>query len=160
MRWFRFAILLAFAAVLQAGLFANINIKPDLLLILLIFCAVYCNTTDAIITSFTIGFVADVIGFSMGPQMISFGLFGVLSAYLNRIIVLRAMPYQAAVIFIAGFLAGVLALLLTFIKGQPPAADTYQAILTTSIYSAVAGPFLFMPCAWWMRIKTHRFSQK
>ncbi|MHC4844352.1 MAG: hypothetical protein ACYTEE_11165 [Planctomycetota bacterium] len=57
MRWVRFAILVLLTALLQAGLvdilsLTSLNIKPDLLLVLMVFFAVFSNTKDAIITSF------------------------------------------------------------------------------------------------------------
>ncbi len=159
MRWSRFAILIILAAVLQAGFLARWNIRPDLLLILLVFFAVYCGTTEAIITSFVIGFTADLIGSSMGPQIISFGLFGTLLAYLHRLIAIRKMPYQAASIFVVGLFAAVTAYLLSRLTSQPPIQNVYSLIFATSLYSAVVGPFLFLPFAWWMRIKSHRSSR-
>ncbi len=159
MRWFRFAILIILAAVLQAGFLARWNIRPDLLLILLVFFAVHSSTTEAIITSFVIGFAADLIGSSMGPQIISFGLFGTLLAYLHRLIAIRKVPYQTAAIFIVGILAALLAYLLSRLISQPHIQNAYALIFATSLYSAVVGPFLFLPSAWWMRIKTQRFSR-
>jgi rod shape-determining protein MreD len=145
--------------VLQAGVLARLNIKPDLLLILLVFFAVYSDTSEAIITSFSIGFAADivVIGSAMGPQIIGFGLVGTLLAYLHRVIAIRKMPYQAAAIFVTGVLAGAVAHLLGALKGQPLTHDMYTDLFATSLYSAIVGPFLFLPSAWWMRIKTQRF---
>ena len=161
MRWLRFAVLLCLSMVLQAGLLANLNIKPDLLLILLVFFAVYCDTSEAIITSFAIGFAADiiVIGSAMGPRIVSFGLVGTLLAYLHRVIAIRKMPYQAAAIFAAGVLAGAVAHFLASLKGQPLAPNMYTVLFGTSLYSAIVGPFLFLPSAWWMRIKVQRFSR-
>jgi rod shape-determining protein MreD len=162
MRWFRFAVFILVITLLQSSLVdvvALTNIKLDLLLILLIFFAIYCGTTEAIITSFTIGFAADIIGPVMGPQIISFGLFGTLLAYLHRVITIRRMPYQSLAISIIGLLAGALALFLTFLKGQPTASNTFTILVGTCLYSAIVGPFLFLPSAWWMRIKTHRFSR-
>ena len=161
MRWFRFAVFILAVTVLQASLLDIIavtgwNIKPDLLLILLVFFAIYCNTSEAIITSFTIGFAADIIGSTMGPQIISFGLFGTALAYLHRVIAIRKMAYQSAAIFITGLLAGVVVLLLTYLKGQPTGANIYAVLLGTSLYSSLIGPFLFLLIGWWMRIKTHR----
>jgi len=161
MRWFRFAVLILIVTVLQAGLadiFALAITKPDLLLILLVFFAIYSDTSEAIITSFTIGFAADIIGSVMGPKIISFGLFGTLLAYLHRVIAIRKMPYQALAISATGLLTGTLALLLTVLKGVPTAEKAFTMLLGTSLYSAVIGPFLFLPTAWWMHIKTHRFS--
>ncbi|HUW19394.1 MAG TPA: rod shape-determining protein MreD [Sedimentisphaerales bacterium] len=159
MRWFRFAVLVLVAAVLQAGLLENFDFKPDLLLILLVFFGVYCRTSDAIITSFTIGFAADLIGPAMGPQIISFGLFGSLLAYLHRVIVIRKMPYQALTIFITGLLTGVLAHLLNLLKERVPASGVWGGLFGISLCSAVIGPFLFLPSLWWMRIRTHRPSR-
>jgi rod shape-determining protein MreD len=108
MRWFRFAVFISLVTILQAGLVdiiavTTLNIKPDLLLILLVFFATYCNTSEAIITSFTIGFAADLIGSAMGSQIISFGLFGTALAYLHRVITIRKMPYQALAILSPAF---------------------------------------------------------
>jgi len=161
MRWFRFGVFILIVAILQASILAGLNIKLDLLLILFVFFAIYCNTTEAIITSFVIGFVADIIGCAMGPYTISFGLFGTLLAYLHRAVAIRKMPYQAAAIFITCLLGGTLAYLLTFLKGASVANSVHGVVLFwTALYSAVVGPFLFLPLAWWMRINTHRFSHQ
>ena len=164
MRWVRFAVLLSFVTVLQAGVIdviavTNSNIKPDLLLILLIFFAIYCNTTEAIITSFAIGFAADLISSVMGPRIISFGLFGTAIAYLHRVIAIRKMSYQSLAILLIGFLTGALIHLLTLLKDPDGASNIYALLFGTPLYSAIVGPFLFLPSAWWMRIKTHRFSK-
>ncbi len=160
MRWFRFAALVLLATVLQASFFADWNIKPDLLLILLVFFAVYCNTTEAIITSFAIGFAADLIGRTMGPQMISFGLFGTALAYLHQVITIRKMPYQFLAIFITALLAGLLAHFLNFPKDEQTPSKIYTALFGIALYSALVGPFLFLPSAWWMRIKIHRLKRR
>jgi len=165
MRWLRFAVFILIVTVLQASLLdivavTQLNIRPNLLLILLVFFAIYCNTTDAIVTSFTIGFAADIsVASVMGSQTISFGLLGTALAYLHRIIAIRKMPYQSLAIFITGSLAGVLAHLLALLKGQAAISNINTVILGTALYSAIVGPFLFLPAAWWMRIKTHRFSR-
>lgn len=163
MHWFRFAVLVLVVTVLQAGLadivaVTNLNVKPDLLLILLVFFAIYCNTFEAIITSFVIGFAADIIlaGSPMGPRIISFGLFGTVLAYLNSVVTIKKMPYQALAIFITAFLTDALAHLLVSFRGQPAPFSVYTVIFGTSFYSSLAGPFLFLPCAWWMRIKVER----
>lgn len=159
--WLRFGVFVLLVAVLQASALVGLNVKPDLLLVLLVFFAIYCGTTEAIITSFVIGFVADIIGCTMGPYTISFGLFGTLLAYLHRAVAIRKVPYQSAAIFITSLLAGTLAHLLTFLKGSAVADSIGGAVLFwTSLYSAIVGPFLFLPSAWWMHINTHRFSHQ
>ena len=142
MRWVRFAVLLSFVTVLQAGVIdviavTNSNIKPDLLLILLIFFAIYCNTTEAIITSFAIGFAADLISSVMGPRIISFGLFGTAIAYLHRVIAIRKMSYQSLAILLIGFLTGALIHLLTLLKDPDGASNIYALLFGTPLYSAI-----------------------
>jgi rod shape-determining protein MreD len=167
MRWLRFAVFVLIVTVLQASLLLDIiavttlNIKPNLLLILLVFFAIHCNTTDAIIISFVIGFAADIsIGPAMGSQTISFGLFGTALAYLTRIISVKKYPYQALAIFMTASLVGTLVHFLSLLKGQAVVSNIFTTIMGTALYSAVVGPFLFLPAAWWMRIKTQRFGRR
>ena len=70
MHWLRFAVLLLVSTLLQKDLLNAIDvagIKPDLLLILLAFFAIFREPREAIIASFSIGLAADLIGPSMGP---------------------------------------------------------------------------------------------
>jgi rod shape-determining protein MreD len=163
MRWFRFAVLICLVTVLQASLVdiiavSRLNIKPDLLLILMVFFSIYCNQREAIVTSFTIGFAADIIGSAMGARIISFGLFGTILSYLHGAITIKRMSYQSLAIFISSLLTGVMAHFLTLLKGLPTTANAYTVLFWTSVYSSIIGPFLFLPTAWWMRIKTSRFK--
>ena len=162
MRWLRFALLILAVTVLQKGLLARWSSKPDLLVILLVFFAIYYSTSEAIICSFIIGFAADLVGspMPMGPQMISFGMFGTLLAYLHRVIAIKRMPYQALAIFATSVLTGALTHLLAYITGEPVAANIFAVVFVTSLYSSIVGPFLFLPTAWWMRIKMSRFSRR
>jgi rod shape-determining protein MreD len=164
MRWIRFAVLISLVTVLQASLVDIIaigrsNIKPDLLLILMVFFSLYCNQQEAIITSFTIGFAADIIGSTMGPRIISFGLVGTLLSYLHGVIIIKKMPYQSLVIFISGLLTGVMVNFLTLLKDQSTTTNAYTVLFWTSVYSSIVGPFLFLPTAWLMRIKAYRSRQ-
>lgn len=163
MRWLRFAIFVIVCAVLQAELVGvlavtNLQVKPDLLLIAAVFFAVYSNRRDAIITSFSLGLAADLIGSTMGTYTISFGLFGTLLACLNTIVSIRKMLYQAIAILATGLLAGLLVCLLSYIKTRQYVDNSFMILLGTSLYSAIIGPFLFLPSAWWMRVKTNRFN--
>jgi hypothetical protein len=100
----------------------------------------------------------------MGPQMISFCLFGTLLAYLHRVIAIRKMPYQALAIFITAILASSLAHFLDFLKStylenEPSTLKINAVVFWISLYSSLVGPFLFLPSAWWMRMKTGRFGR-
>jgi rod shape-determining protein MreD len=134
--------------------------KPNLLLILLVFFAIHSNTSNAIITSFAIGFAADIsIGSIMGSLTISFGLFGTALAYLHRVIAIRKVHYQAFAIFITAFMTGTFAHFLAILRGQSAVSNVYSSILGTALYSAVVGPIFFLLVSWLMRIKTHRFGR-
>lgn len=162
MRWFRFALLILIVTILQKGLLARWSNKPDLLIIFLVFFAIYYNTSEAIISSFIIGFAADLVGspMPMGPQMISFGLFGTLLAYLHRVVAIKRMPYQALAIFVTSVLTGFLSHLLAHIAGEPIMGNIFAVVFVTALYSSIVGPFLFLPAAWWMRVKTNRFGRR
>jgi rod shape-determining protein MreD len=163
MRWLRFAILILVATILQKGMLARWDYKPDLLLILLVFFAVYSHTSEAIISSFTIGFAADLIGspLPMGPHMISFGLLGTLLAYIHRVVAIRRMPYQALAILVTGLLTGALIYLLVFIiKREPLPENIFTTVLLTSLFSSFVGPFLFPPAAWCVGIEMNRFQRR
>lgn len=126
----------------------------------MVFFAIHSNTSNAIITSFAIGFAADIsIGTLMGSHTISFGLFGTALAYLHRVIAIRKVHYQAFAIFITAFMTGTLAHFLALLRGQATVPNVYSDILGEALYSAVVGPVFFLLAAWLMRIKTHRFGR-
>ncbi len=165
MRWGRFSVFLLVLALLQAGLadsiaVSRLNIKPDFLLIYMIFLALYCNTSEVIISSFLIGFVADLISPPvMGANMITFGVLGTLLAYLHRVIAVRKVSYQFLIIFCTGFAAGMITSFLRFMVHQPIAQNLFIILLGTSVYSAIIGPIMFGPLSWLMHIKTTQYSR-
>ncbi|MBN1796349.1 MAG: rod shape-determining protein MreD [Sedimentisphaerales bacterium] len=176
MQWLRFAVLVLFGTLLQAGLLDAVTIggvKPDLLIIFLVFFAIYMQTPDpassgarrsggheAIISSFIIGFAFDLIGTSMGPGTISLGLLGTGLFYLSRFIRLKRMLFQTATIFLTVLAAALLAYPARRIQGQPTYQQFWGPTLGTALYSAIVGPFLFLPIAWWMKIRIHHQGKR
>jgi len=158
MRWLRFAVLVLVATILQTSLIGMISLqgaRPDLLLILLVFFAISIDPRDAIVASFAIGFAADLsnpIRGLMGPQIISFGVFGTLLSDVHSIVSIQRMTYQAATILIVSALTALLSYLLTFFKADPATPQFAAQVLWHPLYSAILGPVLFFPIAWWMRI--------
>jgi rod shape-determining protein MreD len=158
MRWFRFAALVLVATILQTSLVGMIGfrgVKPDLLLILLVFFAISIDPRDAIVASFAIGFAADLsnpIRGLMGPQIISFGVFGTLLSDVHSIISIQRMAHQAVTILIVGSLTALVSYLLTFFRAEPATTHLATQLLWQPLYAAILGPFLFFPMAWWMRI--------
>jgi rod shape-determining protein MreD len=159
MRWFRFAALILVASILQTGpvgilALARPDIKPDLLLILLVFFAIRCNSTDAILASFALGFVADLSNSTvqlMGPRIISYGLLGMLLSDLSSTIFVRKLLHQSLAILLMGCLTAGVSSLLMFLRTQSLTLST-ALVLWQPLYSAVLGPFLFLPVGWWMRM--------
>lgn len=145
------------ATVLQASLIDVISVsgtKPDLLLILLAFFAINREMDDAIITSFAIGFAHDIIGPSVGPGFLSLGLLGTALCYFKQFITIKTMPMQAFAIFVLGFITAYSSAILSRFQADIPIQHIYGSFLGTPLYSAVVGPFLFLPTAWWMNIQT------
>jgi rod shape-determining protein MreD len=167
MHWPRFAVLVLIATLLQKSWIdiiavTDLHITPNLLLIVMVFFAIRCTGTEAIICSFVLGFAADIAasGFSMGPFIISFGLFGTVLSYLHRIISIKKVPHEAITVFIVGISTGILAWLLAIVARQKAPFGGFTSIIGTSIYSAVLGPVLFLFLDWIMRIKNKRRGRK
>lgn len=168
MRWVRFSIFLLVFTLLSTGNLLNtislggFNIRPDLLLILLVFLAINCETSEAIIASFAVGFAADISGSAIGPFTISFGLVGSLISQMRKVVIMKRMVHQTAAIFVAGVIAGVLVQFLTFFKTGETASNVYVVLLGSCLYSAVVGSFVWLgltALSGWLGIRKHRFGR-
>lgn len=164
MRWLRFAVLVLVAAILQTTFvdmiwILNANIKPDLLLILLVFFAVRCDPTDAVIASFAIGFAADLAsptaGF-MGPRILSFGVFGTLLNDLHNVFAIQRLPFQGAAIFVMGIVTALASHLLAYLRAEPAGFSIARQCFWQPALSGVIGPFVFLPVGWWMHMNGSR----
>ncbi len=167
MRWLRFVVIAFIVALLHAGNVLNLialgpgNIKPDLLLILLVFAAINCTEKDAIAASFLIGFLADMAAAPLGPYTIVFGVFGSILVQLRKIILMKKMFHQAIAIFVMGILTGSFVQILLYFKANQNIFKAYQLFVGTSLYSAVIGPYIywiFSAMAEWLGIRRHRFG--
>lgn len=168
MRWVRFSIVLLVVTLLNAGNLLNtisvssFNIKPDLLLILLVFLAVNCDPSEVIIVSFAIGFAVDISGSSMGPYIISFGLFGSLISQMRKVVIMKRMVHQAAAIFVTGLIAGGLVQVLAFFKTGETASNLHVVLPGTALYSGVIGPVVwlfFSAISGWLGVHKPRFAR-
>src|SRR3989339_59208 len=152
MRWLRFTVFLLVITVIQAGLIERLgitalNIKPNLHLVILVFFAIYGTPSEAIITSFVIGFMADITAPPMGPHTIAYGIFGAAIGYLHAVAAMRYWLSQAIAIFISGLLTGLLVYMLSRLKGLS-SENAAAVIFGASVYSAAIGPLLFRPFIW------------
>jgi rod shape-determining protein MreD len=164
MQWVRFSVIVLLATILQNSLVDAIavtsaGIKPDLLLILLVFFATHYDAREVVITSFALGFAADIAGPAaglMGPQVISFGIVGSILCDLHRVLSIRKPIHRSLAIFFTGAVTSLFAHFLTFLRTSPEAYSIAAEAFGKPLYSAFVGPFLFLPVAWWMRISRRR----
>lgn len=143
MRWLRFTLILLLVSLLQASSISNaaavtaLHIRPDFLLILLVFFALNCDTYDAVIASFAIGFAADITGAVMGPFFLVFGILGSVLTHIRQVILLRRTLHQAIIIFVVGLTAGTIAKLLALFKIQSGDSYGFWYLAGTALYSAL-----------------------
>ena len=167
MRWGRIGIIILLASLLNAGNLLNTiaigenNIRPDLLLILMVFFAINCGSLEATIVSFAIGFAADISSAAavMGPAMISYGLFGTLIAQLRKVVIMKRMTHQALAIFAMGIIAGGLTQILLYFKTGQDLSNVCSALFWTAAYSGVLGPLvwaLFSAISKWLGVRAYK----
>ena len=167
MRWVRFSVVLLIVTLLNTVNLLSVgslDIRPDLLLIFLLFCVSNCEGYDAIIASFAIGFAADISGVypTMGPYVISFGLFGSMISQARRVLIMKRPVYQAFAIFFTGLFAGGLAQALIFFRTGQAAVNPVMVLLATAFYSALLGPFvwlLFSAISRWLGLGPNRYQR-
>jgi len=165
MRWERVGIIVLLASLLNAGNLLNTiaigdnNVRPDLLLILMVFFAINCGGLEATIVSFMIGFAADISSSVMGPAMISFGLFGTLISQFRKVVIMKRMTHQALAIFVMSIIAGGLTQILTHFKLGENLSNVYSSLFWTAVYSGLIGPLIwamFSAISQWLGIRAYK----
>jgi len=165
MRWERVGIIILLASLLNAGNLLNTiaigdnNIRPDLLLILMVFFAINSGTLEATIISFAIGFAADISSAAMGPAMISFGLFGTLISQFRKVVIMKRMTHQALAIFVMAIIAGGFTQILTHFKMGQNLSNVYSALFWTAVYSGLIGPLvwaMFSAISQWLGVRAYK----
>ena len=167
MKWLRFTFVIIFVAVLQTSVVMNLlsltdlRIKPNILLILLVYFAIRCDSYDAVITSFALGFAADIAGAVIGPHFISYGIIGTALAHVRKAILLKSTRQQAMTIFITGILIEAVALMLIGLKAPGLAKTGAFEIIAVAVYSAI----MWFLIKWfvgttgkWLGVGVHRFG--
>jgi rod shape-determining protein MreD len=150
MHWIRFLILILIAAIIQTSLLSVLavtgaQIRPNLLLILMVYFAIHSPAQEAIVSAFLIGLFADLIGTGMGPQLLAFGVLGSLISEVRHIMVMRHIPQQMIAVFAAGFLCGAATLILSKMKSCALPVRADHLILWQPLYSAcLAGPLFWV----------------
>lgn len=152
MRWTPFIIVLSIVMLIaSSGLvdmisLGDYNIQPSLLLIVMLFFAVNCETSEAIACSFVIGLAADICSSSMtmGPYTVSFGIVGTAVSFLQSSLIMKRMIYQMVCIFASSLIIESMAEAMVFSKLSGQTLNSFFVILMVTSYSAVIGPFVWL----------------
>ncbi|MDD5135195.1 MAG: rod shape-determining protein MreD, partial [Phycisphaerae bacterium] len=151
------------SAVMNLLSLTSMQIRPDIFLILLVYFAINGDSYDAVITSFAIGFAADIAGMVMGPHIISYGLIGTALAHIRKIILLKKTNQQALTIFITGILAESAAMLLMDLKASGLSKAGVFEIFAVSVYSAILWFMIKWPVVTigkWIGVGVFRFGAR
>lgn len=152
MRWIPFIITILIVMLIASssiGDFISLgdySIQPSLLLIVMLFFAVNCETSEAIACSFAIGLAADICSSSMamGPYTISFGIVGTAVSFLQSPLVMKRILYQMICIFAAGLIIESMAEAMVFSKLSGQTLNSFPVIIMGTLYSALLGPFVWL----------------
>ena len=150
MKWIRFIILLLVLTLMNVHslmdyiAIGSLDIKPDLLLILLVFVSINCNPYDTLIAGFAIGFASDISGEAMGPATLMYGLFAGAISFIRQVVIMKRAVHQGLAVFIVGVLSGFMIELMTLLKTGECVSSVFKVVTMTALYSAVAAPFVWV----------------
>ncbi|MCE5340838.1 MAG: rod shape-determining protein MreD [Planctomycetaceae bacterium] len=169
MKWLRFSLLILATTVIGSSALMDVislteqHIKPNLLLIMLVYFAINCNSYDAIICCFSIGLAADLTGTLIGPYFLSYGIIGTALAQVRKFIILKTTTQQALAIFVTGVVIHLVAVILMKFKMSDATVAGFSVTFTASIYSAILWFLLKMPVqalGKWLGVGVYRFGNR
>ena len=149
MRWFLFIILIVAAAILEAGNLLNLiafgqgQIRPSILICLLVFFSLRADPDQAIVSAFAIGFVTDLAGSVMGPYTVACLLAGSLLAQMQGLLTVKRPAFQFLVVFITALLVSLFAHWLAMIKTSQSVNVSFSVLAASALYSAAVAPILW-----------------
>ncbi|MCK4998283.1 MAG: rod shape-determining protein MreD [Anaerohalosphaera sp.] len=150
MRWFTFITILIIITVVNAANALNfiavgpLNVRPDLLIITLVFFAVNSNSRDAIIASFLIGFAVDCSTTApMGLYMICFGVTGAIASRMKREWFEEMIVSRFVIIFVISIAIHALAALIAPLNQDGNGTESINFLCLQSLYTALAGALLW-----------------
>jgi hypothetical protein len=92
----------------------------------------------------------------MGPRIISFGVFGTLLSNLHNVISIRRFSHQAVALLLMGFVTPIFTQMLAHLRGDPAPLNIIRELFWQPAFTALVGPFLSLPMAWWMQMDSRR----
>ncbi len=142
-------ILLLFLVTLQATSLNRLRIlgiKPDLLLILVIFIGLYKGPISGAWYGFLAGILLDIFSSSpLGTNAISKTVLGSLAGMAAPFLYLEAPLIPGLLLFLGMFLEGILLFILlsSFYLAPPFSYSFLYIILPASLYTSLIAPFFF-----------------
>lgn len=149
MRWITIIVILLFFTILDSGNISNyisvsqLNIKPEILIILLAFLSSKLEGRDCVLASFLIGFMADVSSTTIGPAILAYGIAGYGFSNIKDVLVLNRMRYQAITVFLLAVVVISLVEALTYFKIHQASPSIIMTVLGKSLYTALLAPFVW-----------------
>jgi rod shape-determining protein MreD len=151
MKWSRFFLVLLVLTLLDSGQWmqqlalGTQQIRPDLLLIALVFFVGNCTPSEAMYASFVIGLAADISseGWVIGPCVLSFGVIGTLLSQVRKVVGLQRVLFQFVTIFAAALLILPAMYVLIGAKTGQSVSHPVSAICGGALYTAAVGPILW-----------------
>ncbi len=150
MRWLMFSLILLAAALLDAGQLLNVvalggwHTRPCIMIVVLVFASLNTRPQDSIRCSFAAGFAADLVGWTLGPHMICYGIIGTLLSQISRTLSMQRPLHQAFLVFASYMLTELPAVWLESWKTGQERPDVFWITLSTALYSAIAAPAVWL----------------
>ena len=149
MRWFSFIIMLLIGTLLDAGNLLDLiaiggrDIRPSILITLLVYYAIVCKPQEAISFSFLIGIGADLAAGTMGPHMVCYGLLGTALNSVAQSLTIRQALAHALFVFGAYLISEIIAYWLGLLKTHQPQPEVYSLCFLRGVFSAVVCPLVW-----------------
>lgn len=137
--------LFTFQTTLLEG-FSIYGVRPDLVLILTVYCAIILDEDAGVAMAFGLGFVQDCLsGDLLGINTLSKSLIGFAFAYLKNKLVLEGFGPVSTFLFLASLFDGMVYYLVSWIlfKAHMPFGLFLPSLLVYGIYNALAGVVSF-----------------
>ena len=147
------------AGLMQAAGFEYINllgIKPDLLLIIVVFFSLSCSIDAAIKSALAAGLIKDITSsLTLGSYTIAFLLLAIFLNYQQRRFFIERVSTQALITFAFYFGTAVLALSINFlsVKTAFPDYSFMEVIFKAAIYTGIISPVIFFILSRILRIR-------
>lgn len=150
MRWLTLAILFVFVLTLQTAVAPRLELfsaRPDFLLVVVVFLALYAPSKDAIAAGWILGVCADLMTIErFGVIALSYGLTAMIVTSIREFLFRYRIVTQTVVTFAACLLVRTgwtMYYYLLYLPREPMLGDWLIGGVVASAYTAALAPFIF-----------------